>query len=239
MYDIELNPEIMESVRMVSEKLSEMKISKQLKELSQKAAECTQTITAQLRPLMEQFDHTTQMVQDAIPNIRYIQENLNLETPEFLKNITLMMQTLDFPVVQPEITRGQLRDRLENMNRTELETVKISALAAVNSVPQKEVHRPSVKKMLSIAFTVIITVITITDSIFSISDHFNKSDNGTDIFVNGCHNNVVVNVHDGSSFDDDYYFENEQTQEDTELDALKEQSSSTTVIIPNTNCNTN
>ena len=116
MYDIELNPEIMESVRMVSEKLSEMKISKQLKELSQKAAECTRTITAQLRPLMEQFDHTTQMVQDAIPNIRYIQENLNLEMPEFLKNITLMMQTLDFPVVQPEITKEQLKNRLENMD---------------------------------------------------------------------------------------------------------------------------
>lgn len=135
MYDIELNPEIMESVRIVSEKLSEMKISKQLKELSQKAAECTQTITAQLRPLMEQFDHTTQMVQDAIPNIRYIQENLSLEMSEFSEKFNSIMQTLDFPVVQPKITRKQLEQQLKSMNRPQLLELKKALEKALNEAP--------------------------------------------------------------------------------------------------------
>ncbi len=160
MYDIELNPEIMESVRMVSEKLSEMKISKQLKELSQKAAECTQTITAQLRPLMEQFDHTTQMVQDAIPNIRYIQENLNLEMPEFLKNITLMMQTLDFPVVQPEITKEQLKNRLENMDTETFEKACTEAEKVVktSNLSQKK-KKPALNALKSSCRDIVIGVI--------------------------------------------------------------------------------
>lgn len=52
--------------------------------------------------------------------------------------MTSLMQTLDFPVIQPEITREQLKDRLENMSHAELETVKASAIAAANSVPKKK-----------------------------------------------------------------------------------------------------
>lgn len=128
-YEIELDPEVVESVRM---------ISKQLEEMSQRMVKFAQDITVQISPVMEQLNYTMQAIQDTIPNIRCFQESFRLEMLEFAKNMTSMMQTLDFPVVQPEITREQLRDRLENMSHAELKTVKASAIAAANSVPKKK-----------------------------------------------------------------------------------------------------
>lgn len=246
MYEVRLDPEIMKSARMISEKMSEMKFSKQLEELSQKAEECTRAITEyiqatvpQLQSFMEQFDHTIQMIQDAIPNIRYIQENLSREMPEFSKSITSMMQTLDFPAVQPEITREQLKDRLENMSHTELETVKTSAVAAANSVPKKEVQRPFVKKMLSIAFAVITVVIPAIEATLSIADHFTGSKDGINISVDGNGNHVIVNVYNGSTPKIDYYFEDKQASKEAEEDTLKEQSSPVAIATPNTKCDNN
>lgn len=135
MYDIELNPEIMESVRMVSEKLSEMKISKQLKELSQRMEEYTQAVAVQIQPAMEQLNYTMQTIQDTIPNIRCIQENSSFETPEFSEKFNSIMQTLDFPVVQPKITRKQLEQQLKSMNRPQLLELKKALEKALNEAP--------------------------------------------------------------------------------------------------------
>lgn len=121
MYEIELDSEIVESVRMASKRLSEMKFSKQLEEASQRMAEYTQAVAVQIQPAVEQLNYTMQTIQDTIPNIRCFQESFRLEMLEFAKNMTSMMQMLDFPVVQPEITREQLRDRLENMDTETLE----------------------------------------------------------------------------------------------------------------------
>lgn len=151
MYEVRLDPEIMKSARMISEKMSEMKFSKQLEELSQKAEECTRAITEyiqatvpQLQSFMEQFDYTMQMIQDAIPNIRCIQENLSREMPEFSKSITSMMQTLDFPAVQPEITREQLKDRLENMDTETFEKTCTKAEKAVKTSNLSQKKKKSV-----------------------------------------------------------------------------------------------
>ncbi len=155
MYEVRLDPEIMKSARMISEKMSEMKFSKQLEELSQKAEECTRAITEyiqatvpQLQSFMEQFDHTMQMIQDAIPNIRCIQENLSREMPEFSKSITSMMQTLDFPAVQPEITREQLKDRLENMDTETFEKTCTKAEKAVKTSNLSQKKKKSVLNTL-------------------------------------------------------------------------------------------
>lgn len=121
MYEIELDSEIVESVRMASKRLSEMKFSKQLEEASQRMAEYTQAVAVQIQPAVEQLNYTMQTLQDTIPNIRCFQESFRLEMLEFAKNMASMMQMLDFPVVQPEITREQLRDRLENMDTETLE----------------------------------------------------------------------------------------------------------------------
>lgn len=155
MYEVRLDPEIMKSARMISEKMSEMKFSKQLEELSQKAEECTRAITEyiqatvpQLQSFMEQFDYTMQMIQDAIPNIRCIQENLSREMPEFSKSITSMMQTLDFPAVQPEITREQLKDRLENMDTETFEKTCTKAEKAVKTSNLSQKKKKSVLNTL-------------------------------------------------------------------------------------------
>lgn len=108
MYEIELDPEIVESVRTASKRLSEMRFSKQLEEASQRMAEYTQAVAVQIQPAVEQLNYTMQTIQDTIPNIRCIQENSSFETPEFSEKFNSIMQTLDFPVVQPKITRKQL-----------------------------------------------------------------------------------------------------------------------------------
>ena len=179
------------------------------------------------------------MILDSIPNLRGIQMDLPTEYMDFVDKFNSIMQILDFPVVQPKITREQLKERIKNMSRSKLEAIKVEVLAAAKLIPKVEAFLPAVKKAITILFVIIPVVIQTIAAAFSISDHFNESDNGTDIFVNGSHNNVVVNVYNGSGTDVNYYFENEQAQEDTELDTPKEQSSSTTVIIPNTNRNTN
>ena len=228
MYEIELDPEVVESVRM---------ISKQLEEMSQRMVKFAQDITVQISPVMEQLNYTMQAIQDTIPNIRCFQESFRLEMLEFAKNMTSMMQALDFPVVQPEITREQLRDRLENMSHAELETVKASAIAAANSVPKKEVHRPSVKKMLGIAFMVITTVIPTIDATLSIADRFVGSKDEVAISIAGNGNHVIIDVYDGSTPKIDYYFENEQTKKETEKNSLQEQGSPAAIATPSTKCN--
>lgn len=228
MYEIELDPEVVESARM---------ISKQLEEMSQRMVKFAQDITVQISPVMEQLNYTMQAIQDTIPNIRCFQESFRLEMLEFAKNMTSMMQALDFPVVQPEITREQLRDRLENMSHAELETVKASAIAAANSVPKKEVHRPSVKKMLGIAFMVITTVIPTIDATLSIADRFVGSKDEVAISIAGNGNHVIIDVYDGSTPKIDYYFENEQTKKETEKNSLQEQGSPAAIATPSTKCN--
>lgn len=239
MYEIELDPEIAESVCRISENLPEINFSKQLEEMALGVAECIQTTVPQLQSLTEQATCTMQMIQGAIPNIRCIQENLSREMSEFSKSITSMMQTLDFPAVQPEITRDQLKNRLENMSHTELETVKTSAVAAANSVPKKEVQRPFVKKMLSIAFAVITVVIPAIEATLSIADHFTGSKDGINISVDGNGNHVIVNVYNGSTPKIDYYFEDKQASKEAEEDTLKEQSSPVAIATPNTKCDNN
>ena len=228
MYEIELDPEVVESVRM---------ISKQLEEMSQRMVKFAQDITVQISPVMEQLNYTMQAIQDTIPNIRCFQESFRLEMLEFAKNMTSLMQTLDFPVIQPEITREQLKDRLENMSHAELETVKASAIAAANSVPKKEVHRPSVKKMLGIAFAVITTVIPTIDATLSIADRFVGSKDEVAISITGNGNHVIIDVYDGSTPKIDYYFENEQTKKETEKNSLQEQGSPAAIATPSTKCN--
>lgn len=228
MYEIELDPEVVESARM---------ISKQLEEMSQRMVKFAQDITVQISPVMEQLNYTMQAIQDTIPNIRCFQESFRLEMLEFAKNMTSMMQALDFPVVQPEITREQLRDRLENMSHAELETVKASAIAAANSVPKKEVHRPSVKKILGIAFMVITTVIPTIDATLSIADRFVGSKDEVAISITGNGNHVIIDVYDGSTPKIDYYFENEQTKKETEKNSLQEQGSPAAIATPSTKCN--
>lgn len=228
MYEIELDPEVVESARM---------ISKQLEEMSQRMVKFAQDITVQISPVMEQLNYTMQAIQDTIPNIRCFQESFRLEMLEFAKNMTSMMQALDFPVVQPEITREQLRDRLENMSHAELETVKASAIAAANSVPKKEVHRPSVKKILGIAFMVITTVIPTIDATLSIADRFVGSKDEVAISIAGNGNHVIIDVYDGSTPKIDYYFENEQTKKETEKNSLQEQGSPAAIATPSTKCN--
>lgn len=107
-------------------------------------AECIQTTAPQLQSLIDQATCTIQMIQDAIPNIRYIQENLSREMPEFSKSITSMMQTLDFPAVQPEITREQLKDRLENMDTETFEKTCTKAEKAVKTSNLSQKKKKSV-----------------------------------------------------------------------------------------------
>lgn len=135
MYEIELDPEIVESVRMASKRLSEMKFSKQLEEASQRMAEYTQAVAVQIQPAVEQLNYTRQTIQDTIPNIRCIQENSSFETPEFSEKFNSIMQTLDFPVVQPKITRKQLEQQLKSMNRPQLLELKKALEKALNEAP--------------------------------------------------------------------------------------------------------
>lgn len=228
MYEIELDPEIAESVCRISENLPEINFSKQLEEMALGVAECIQTTAPQLQSLIDQATCTIQMIQDAIPNIRCIQENLSREMPEFSKSITSLIQTLDFPAIQPEITREQLRDRLESMSEINLESAKASAVAAVNSVPKKEVRKPSVKKMLGVAFAVITAAIPTIDSAFSIADRFVDSKNG---------NQAVVNVYNVPAPKIDYYFEDKQTQKESKSNALQEQDIPVAIATPGTECN--
>lgn len=144
MYEIELDPEIAESVCRISENLPEINFSKQLEEMALGVAECIQTTAPQLQSLIDQATCTIQMIQDAIPNIRYIQENLSREMPEFSKSITSMMQTLDFPAVQPEITREQLKDRLENMDTETFEKTCTKAEKAVKTSNLSQKKKKSV-----------------------------------------------------------------------------------------------
>lgn len=137
MYEIELDPEVMESVRM---------ISKQLEEMSQRMVKFAQDITVQISPVMEQLNYTMHAIQDTIPNIRCFQESFRLEMLEFAKNMTLLMQTLDFPVVQPEITREQLKDRLENMNA---ETFEKTCTEAENVVKTSNLSQKKKKSVLN------------------------------------------------------------------------------------------
>lgn len=140
MYEIELDSEIVESVRMASKRLSEMKFSKHLEEASQRMAEYTQAVAVQIQPAVEQLNYTMQTIQDTIPNIRCFQESFRLEMLEFAKNMTSMMQMLDFPVVQPEITREQLRDRLENMDTETFEKTctKAETVVKTSNLSQKK-----------------------------------------------------------------------------------------------------
>ena len=131
MYEIELDPEVVESVRM---------ISKQLEEMSQRMVKFAQDITVQISPVTEQLNYTMQAIQDTIPNIRCFQESFRLEMLEFAKNMTSLMQALDFPVIQPEITREQLRDRLENMDTETLEKTctKAEKVVKASNLSQKK-----------------------------------------------------------------------------------------------------
>lgn len=137
MYEIELDPEVMESVRMVS---------KQLEEMSQRMVKFAQDITVQISPVMEQLNYTMHAIQDTIPNIRCFQESFRLEMLEFAKNMTSLMQTLDFPVIQPEITREQLKDRLENMNA---ETFEKTCTEAENVVKTSNLSQKKKKSVLN------------------------------------------------------------------------------------------
>ena len=148
MYEIELDPEIAESVCRISENLPEINFSKQLEEMALGVAECIQTTAPQLQSLIDQATCTIQMIQDAIPNIRCIQENLSREMPEFSKSITSMMQTLDFPAVQPEITREQLKDRLENMDTETFEKTCTKAEKAVKTLNLSQKKKKSVLNTL-------------------------------------------------------------------------------------------
>lgn len=148
MYEIELDSEIVESVRTASKRLSEMRFSKQLEEASQRMAEYTQAVAVQIQPAVEQLNYTMQTIQDTIPNIRCFQEGFRLEMLEFAKNMTSMMQTLDFPVVQPEITREQLRDRLENMDAETFEKTCTKAEKAVKTSNLSQKKKKSVLNTL-------------------------------------------------------------------------------------------
>lgn len=148
MNEIELDPKIVESVRVASKRLSEMRFSKQLEEASQRMAEYTQAVAVQIQPAVEQLNYTMQGIQNAIPNIRCIQETLSPEMIEFTKNITSLIQTLDFPVVQPEITREQLRDRLENMDAETFEKTCTKAEKAVKTSNLSQKKKKSVLNTL-------------------------------------------------------------------------------------------
>lgn len=146
MNEIELDPKIVESVRTASKRLSEMRFSKQLEEASQRMAEYTQAVAVQIQPAVEQLNYTMQTIQDTIPNIRCFQESFRLEMLEFAKNMTSLMQTLDFPVIQPEITREQLKDRLENMNA---ETFEKTCTEAENVVKTSNLSQKKKKSVLN------------------------------------------------------------------------------------------
>jgi hypothetical protein len=148
MNEIELDPKIVESVRVASKRLSEMKFSKQLEEISQRMVKFAQDITVQISPVMEQLNCTMQGIQNAIPNIRCIQETLSPEMIEFTKNITSLIQTLDFPAVQPKITREQLRDQLENMDAETFEKTCTKAEKAVKTSNLSQKKKKSVLNTL-------------------------------------------------------------------------------------------
>ena len=148
MYEIELDSEIVESVRTASKRLSEMRFSKQLEEASQRMAEYTQAVAVQIQPAVEQLNYTMQTIQDTIPNIRCIQETLSPEMIEFTKNITSLIQTLDFPAVQPKITREQLRDQLENMDAETFEKTCTKAEKAVKTSNLSQKKKKSVLNTL-------------------------------------------------------------------------------------------
>lgn len=151
MYEIELDPEVMESVRM---------ISKQLEEMSQRMVKFAQNITVQISPVMEQLNYTMQAIQDTIPNIRCFQESFRPEMLEFAKNMTSLMQTLDFPVVQPEITKEQLKNRLENMDTETFEKACTEAEKVVktSNLSQKK-KKPALNALKSSCRDVVIGVI--------------------------------------------------------------------------------
>lgn len=151
MYEIELDPEVMESVRM---------ISKQLEEMSQRMVKFAQNITVQISPVMEQLNYTMQAIQDTIPNIRCFQESFRPEMLEFAKNMTSLMQTLDFPVVQPEITKEQLKNRLENMDTETFEKACTEAEKVVktSNLSQKK-KKPALNALKSSCRDIVIGVI--------------------------------------------------------------------------------
>lgn len=113
-------------------------------------------------------------LQESIPNMRTFSEaSSNLILP-FCKAVEELMRTLDFPVIQPEITREQLADRLEQMDDKEFDAVKKHLTEVSNTIPLQQNEKFNLKKKVHKVWETtkkIIAVAAAVDAIFSLCEH--------------------------------------------------------------------
>lgn len=92
---------------------------------------------------------------------------------EFYSSYEQLMRTLDFPVIQPEITREQLEKRLEQMDEAEFNTIKENLVKIADTIPlqQKEKNdfKEKVRKVWN-ATKKVVAVLAAADAILSMGE---------------------------------------------------------------------
>lgn len=94
--------------------------------------ESLNNLKMKLNPLIENVSHS---ILESIPNIRVINEQCKSFYENYCAAIEQLMKTLDFPVIQPEITEEQLEKRLRQMDGEEIDVVKTAVSTMVKSAP--------------------------------------------------------------------------------------------------------
>ena len=110
------------------------------------------------------------MILDSIPNLRGIQMDLSTEYMGFVMEFDSIMRTLNFPVVQPKITREQLENQLKSMDRSQLLELKKmleEELRTASSSPIKRVLKKAKKvyRALEVIHTIYSIVINVLNLI--------------------------------------------------------------------------
>lgn len=108
---------------------------------------------AQSMPSLSDLANSTR----SVLNLPHIAEQFrNPEFEEFCSSYERLMQSLDFPAVQPEITKDQLEKRLEQMDNNEILKTTSSTINAVSHAP---ISKNTKKKLIKLVKSGLLIVV--------------------------------------------------------------------------------
>lgn len=137
-------------------------------------------------------------VAKTIPNLRIVSSEYEQLPKVFCIAVEQLMRTLDFPVIQPEITRDQLEKRLEQMDDTKMLQATSSTIKAIRNAPITENKKKSLIKMVKSGILIIAVpyLINVASDLTSdaIKNKVNQIKNEQQIYQNTDKNtNIIIN----------------------------------------------
>lgn len=194
---------------------------KPMLEKAKKLKESIKPINMKINPSIN--DISTSIL-ESIPNLRAASMNIRENLSPFFIQVEQLMQTLDFPAVQPKITKWQLGKRLRQMDDEEIDVVKTAVSTMVKSAPIEPEKKSKILTCIKSTGKEVFTGVMIEIIVAIIMFLFGFDGNIQNTEINNYSYNYnlnVVNHNDISSYQI-YYNEDPNQEGNAESHSFKE-----------------